>query len=205
MNGWNRIINLQGEILCSIPSYISCIYNNNGHRLALATTLNPWKMNPIPHTPRKKNTRKVGRKWIWKIFVRMKQEALLTKVSEVREKIYKRVISIPNFRNDLRSLGAIWSKQRVFNWCFPRWHQPEGTNGIPFIVIKLRWWLRQWRICLQYKTPGFDSWVGKIPWRRECLPMPVFLPGECHGQRSLEGYHPWSGKDSDTTGTNTHT
>ena len=135
----------------------------------------------------------------------MKQEALLTKVSEVREKIYKRSISIPNFRNDLRSLGAIWSKQRVFNWCFPRWHQPEGTNGIPFIVIKLRWWLRQWRICLQYKTPGFDSWVGKIPWRRKCLPMPVFLPGECHGQRSLEGYHPWSGKDSDTTGTNTHT
>ena len=37
----------------------------------------------------------------------MKQEGLLTKVSEVREKIYKSVISIPNFRNDLRSLGAI--------------------------------------------------------------------------------------------------
>ena len=23
------------------------------------------------------------------------------------------------------------------------------------------------------------------PWRRECLPIPVFLPGEFHGQRSL--------------------
>ena len=31
----------------------------------------------------------------------------------------------------------------------------------------------------------FDPRVGKIPWRREWLPFPVFLPGEFHGQRSL--------------------
>jgi len=24
---------------------------------------------------------------------------------------------------------------------------------------------------------GFDPWVGRIPWRRERLPTPVFLPG----------------------------
>ena len=29
---------------------------------------------------------------------------------------------------------------------------------------------------------------GKIPWRREWLPTPVFWPGELHGQRSLVGY-----------------
>ena len=29
--------------------------------------------------------------------------------------------------------------------------------------------------------------VGKIPWRREQPPTPVFLPGEFHGQRSLSG------------------
>ena len=28
---------------------------------------------------------------------------------------------------------------------------------------------------------GFDPWVGKIPWRRERLPTPVFWPGEFHG------------------------
>ena len=39
--------------------------------------------------------------------------------------------------------------------------------------------------------PWFDSWVGKICWRRERLPTPVFLPGECHGQRSLAGCSPW--------------
>ena len=33
-----------------------------------------------------------------------------------------------------------------------------------------------------------DPWVGKIPWRREWPPTPVFVPGEFHGQRSLAGY-----------------
>ena len=32
---------------------------------------------------------------------------------------------------------------------------------------------------------GFNPWVGKITWRREWQPTPVFLPGEFHGQRSL--------------------
>jgi len=34
----------------------------------------------------------------------------------------------------------------------------------------------------------FNPWVGKFPWRREWLPIPVFWPGEFHGQRSLAGY-----------------
>ena len=29
--------------------------------------------------------------------------------------------------------------------------------------------------------------VGKIPWRREWLPTPEFLPGEFHEQRNLAG------------------
>ena len=45
----------------------------------------------------------------------------------------------------------------------------------------------------------FDSWVGKIPWRREWLPTPVFWPGESHGQRSLVGCSPWGHKESDTS------
>ena len=36
----------------------------------------------------------------------------------------------------------------------------------------------------------FDPWVGRIPWRRKWQPTPVVLPGESHGQRSLEGYNP---------------
>ena len=35
---------------------------------------------------------------------------------------------------------------------------------------------------LQCGRPGFDPWVGKIPWRKERLPTPVSLPGEFHGE-----------------------
>ena len=38
--------------------------------------------------------------------------------------------------------------------------------------------------------PGFNPWVGNIPWRRKWQPTPVFLPGESHGRRSLVGYRP---------------
>ena len=37
------------------------------------------------------------------------------------------------------------------------------------------------RICLQCRTPGFNPWVGTIPWGRKRLPTPVFCPGEFHG------------------------
>ena len=46
---------------------------------------------------------------------------------------------------------------------------------------------------------GFNPWVGKIPWRREWLPLPAFLPGESHEQKSLAGYSPWGHKESDMT------
>ena len=36
--------------------------------------------------------------------------------------------------------------------------------------------------------------VGKIPWRREQQPIPVFLPGKSYGQRSLVGYRPYGPK-----------
>ena len=42
--------------------------------------------------------------------------------------------------------------------------------------------------------PGLDPWVGKIPWRRERLPTPVFWSGEFHGL-----YSPRGRIESDTT------
>ena len=48
--------------------------------------------------------------------------------------------------------------------------------------------------CLQCRRLGFDPWIGKISWRRERLPTPVFWPGEYHGL-----YSPWGRKESDTT------
>ena len=28
------------------------------------------------------------------------------------------------------------------------------------------------------REPGFDPWLGKIPWRRAWQPTPIFLAGE---------------------------
>ena len=39
----------------------------------------------------------------------------------------------------------------------------------------------------------FNPQVGKVPWRREWLSTPVFLPEEFHGQKCLVGYSPWGG------------
>ena len=50
------------------------------------------------------------------------------------------------------------------------------------------------KICLQFRRLGFNPWVGKIPWRRERLPTPVFWLGEFHGLHS-----PWGHKESDMT------
>ena len=51
------------------------------------------------------------------------------------------------------------------------------------------------RVCLLY----LDPCVRKVPWRREWLPTPIFLPEEFHGQRSLVGYNPWGYNESDMT------
>ena len=50
-----------------------------------------------------------------------------------------------------------------------------------------------------WERPGFDPWVGKIPWRRARQPTLVFFPREFHGQRSLAGCSPWDCKESDMT------
>ena len=39
-----------------------------------------------------------------------------------------------------------------------------------------------------------ENWIGKIPWKRETLPTPVFWPGEFHGL-----YSPWGCKELDMT------
>ena len=64
--------------------------------------------------------------------------------------------------------------------------------------VGLRWWFRWKRIRLQCRRPRFDPWIQKIPWRRQWLPHPVFLPREFYGQRSLVGYSPWGHKELDT-------
>ena len=80
-----------------------------------------------------------------------------------------------------------------------RLYFPQRNKGNYLWKTELPWWLWWLRICLQCRKPGFDLWVGKIPWRRKLQPTPVFLPGEFHGQRNQAGYSPWGHKELDTT------
>ena len=78
----------------------------------------------------------------------------------------------------------------------------HSTKGLMLLLIRkhwLPWCLRGLSVCLQCRRPGFDPWVGKIPWRRRWQPTPVLLPRKSHGQRNLVGYSPWGLKESDTT------
>ena len=55
---------------------------------------------------------------------------------------------------------------------------PHGTNG------------KEPACQRRCKRCRIAPWVGKIPWREAKQSIPVFLPGESHGQRSLVGYSP---------------
>ena len=78
----------------------------------------------------------------------------------------------------------------------PGWERPTG-EGIDYplqyswasLVAQLVNYLPT-----MWETGIGNSWVGKIIWRRERLPTPVFWPGEFHGL-----YSSWGCKESDTT------
>ena len=67
-----------------------------------------------------------------------------------------------------------------------------GVEGASLIAQLVKNLPAMWKTWVQ-------SLVGKIPWRMEWLPTPVFLPTEFDGQRSLEGYSPWGRKELDVT------
>ena len=66
--------------------------------------------------------------------------------------------------------------------------------------------------CRRPKRCLFSPWVtspggghGKIPWRRAWQPIPAFLPGESHGQRSLVNRAAKSQKQLKRLSTHMHT
>ena len=59
----------------------------------------------------------------------------------------------------------------LFCWSFSVWDSPGGSDGK--------------ESACNAGDPGFDLCVGKIPWRQEWQPTPVFLPRKFQGQRNL--------------------
>ena len=71
----------------------------------------------------------------------------------------------------------------------------DMTERLRFTLLSLfRGLVAQLVKNLPVKRSQFDSSVGKIPWRRNRLPTPVFWPGKLHGL-----YSPWGRKESDMT------
>ena len=72
----------------------------------------------------------------------------------------------------------------------------SGHNGCRSLADESAFLVAQMvKVFLQCQRLRFNPWVGKIPWRRERLPTPVFWPGEFHGLY----YSPGGRKESDTT------
>ena len=57
-------------------------------------------------------------------------------------------------------------------------------QGSPFVSLA----------CVNNNPGQRQLLLHELIWRRKCLPTPVFLPGESHGQRNLLGYSPWGHK-----------
>jgi len=68
-----------------------------------------------------------------------------------------------------------------------------GSHFKKKIVIRVTLMAYTVKSLLTKRETQIRSW-GSFPWRREWLPTAVFLGGEFHGQRSLEGYSPWGRK-----------
>ena len=64
-----------------------------------------------------------------------------------------------------------------------------------YLILGLPRWLSNKKSACQCRRRGFDPWVGKIrpPGEGNGKPIPVFLPGKSHGQRSLVGYSCYRG------------
>ena len=68
-----------------------------------------------------------------------------------------------------------------------------GGTCIPHLRVSM---VAQWLENLPaMQETWFSPWVGQIPWGRKWQPTPVFLPGEFHGQKSLEVYSLWGRKE----------
>ena len=95
----------------------------------------------------------------------------------------------------MRNTNLLFNPSSQWDFCYssPNWLWQYLTYYLLVFLCS---------VCLQCGRPGFDPWVGKIPWRRKWQPTPVFLPGKFHGWRSLVGYSPWGrrvGQDSATS------
>ena len=88
---------------------------------------------------------------------------------------------------------ATWQQQQQHKWCWRRrWHPNSST-----LAWKIPWSEEPGRLQsigslrVRYDWATSLSLFTFMHWRRKWQPIPVLLPGESHGGRSLVGYSPW--------------
>ena len=128
--------------------------------------------------------------WLWSMFLPVAENGSLCPQQESWVMRFgNHLLHIPSLKN----LSPAQCLQTVVLCMLFNCYGCLWSSGLP-------WLLRWWRIHLQCRRPGSilgGLGGGEIPWRREWLPTPIFLPGESHRQRSLAGYSLWSCKESD--------
>ena len=103
-----------------------------------------------------------------------------------------------------RLASGLWAKGSICKYREGKviWSNYLRKISLVGIGKTTKWWHSGEESTCQYKRCRrcrFDPWVGKIPWKRKCLPTLVYLPGKSEGQRSLAGYSSWSCKELNTT------
>ena len=105
------------------------------------------------------------------------------------------VLSSSDISTGLIPTETLWGKynnphlvdEQTEVWKNNRLPKSAHLGGLP-------WWLSGKVSACQSRRRRFDPWVRKSPRRRQWQPIPIFLPGKSHGQRSQMGYSPWGCK-----------
>ena len=114
-----------------------------------------------------------------------------TKVYGIRLFTTSLVVQLTLDQHEGQGTHSLCSQKFTYNFTvsllYPRFASADSTN-LDLMV-------------LQCRRPQLDSWVGKIPWRRDMLPTPVFLGflGGLDGKRIClqcrrPGFNPGVGK-----------
>ena len=72
---------------------------------------------------------------------------------------------------------------------------PHKWSQIINMGLRVPWWFRWLRICLQCGRPGFHPWDWEDPLEKVMTTHSSILSWRIHGQRSLAGYSPWGHKE----------
>ena len=86
------------------------------------------------------------------------------------------MLIIVNFRwwNSSNSFHNFFSEYMLLLY-LKKWYLCLHLQKVSLVAPTVK---KKKKILLQCGRPGFDPWVGKIPWRRIWQPTPVFSPGE---------------------------